>query len=151
MSKLYHVTVTANNGTHQEDIIAASMDVAVKRALAKSYRTSKSLSIEANLSNHGEYDRINWSLLDREGKMLYSLKRRDGTYLRPPAHICRATAQSSAASLARQFIDMCDEVGIVVATSRGVILHEVAREGVPVSPEVRAAIDKRLRYLLMLV
>lgn len=115
MSKLYHVTVRANNGTHQEDIIAASMDVAVKRALAKSYRTSKSLHIEANLSNHGEYDKATWTCFKADGGRAYVYKA--GLM---PRYIRRATAQASLDIEALRVLKHCPDVHRVTGKSKNV-------------------------------
>lgn len=154
MSKLYHVTLSHPDGTGriQKDIIASRIDVAVKRAIDSAFITAKSIRIEANLSNHGEYDKLRWEAFKATGETVYSyhLKRRDGTYVRLPAVVQRSEAAERAGIMAEQVLGMSDEADILVGVSRGRVLCEVKRAGVEINEDVRDAIAKRLRYAKLL-
>ena len=128
MSKLYHVTVAAHrNGAWSRspvldtDIIASNTAVAVKRALdAKVLRTAKSVRIECNVSNHGEYDKAQFTCFNEHNGPVWAPKRADGTYLRPPAHIRRAQVEERLGIEAQRILDTCPGVFVVKARSRSI-------------------------------
>lgn len=137
MAKMYHVTVQARQGAwshsqvEQHDVLAASMDVAVKRALSlKKLRTAKAVRIEAALSNHGEYDKVKWSYYGAEGKTLWSLRNQRGTLYVPPGFMRRSEKTERIGIEAQRALDNCPEAMLVIGQSKGIKVA-VPRVGTP--------------------
>ena len=132
MSKLYHITVAAHrNGAWSRspvldtDIIASNTAVAIRRALdTKALRTAKHVRLECNVSNHGEYDKAQFTCFNHDGKLVYGPRREDGTYYRAPSHIRRAQAEERLGIEAQRIIDTCNTVDnpvcVVKARSRSI-------------------------------
>lgn len=149
MTKLYHIDIiTGSPQAHSVgDEFGSNAAIAVKRALTKHIVASaKHIEITCDLSNHGEYDKVKYVLFDRDGKHLFNIKRRDGTYLRIPAVVCRKTAAGDAQAMARAFIDMTDDIAIVIAYSRGAEIARMLRDDFRPTSDAGEAVQKRLRY-----
>lgn len=152
MSKLYHVSI---NG-QQQDIIASNMAVAVKRALDdKSLRSAKQVRIEANLSNHGEYDKCAYHCFKANGEPVYSYNLIDRArssdiskvYLRmPPPVIRRAEAAERMGIEAQRVLDHTDSCDVVVCVTRGTVVATVMRAGVELNADAQHSIAQRTRF-----
>jgi len=102
MSKLFHV----NADGVQQDIIASNIAVAVRRALdQKVLRTSRHLTIEAHISNHGEYDKVRFSYHNAVGGVIWGPRDKQGTYIRVPSHVRRAEARERLGIECQRIID----------------------------------------------
>ena len=126
MSKLYHITVrtgyTGGYPAPQFDILASNTAVAIKRALdTKRLRSAKSVRVECNLSDHGEYDKARFLMFDAAGSTKAPIDAQ-GTYRNPMTHVRRSEAAERLGIEAQRILDQCPEVAQVKATSRDVVV-----------------------------
>lgn len=123
MSKLYHITVKTPTGYQplQQDIIASNAAVAVRRALDdRALRSARSVHIECNVSNHGEYDKARFICYDLYDGMTYTLLDQfSGKFYRPPSHIRRNAQAERLGIEAQRILDRCPNIKRVHALCRG--------------------------------
>lgn len=120
MSKLYHITVRGNEGLqspHQYDIIASNTAIAIKRALDTArYRTMKSITVQAEMSNHGEYDKASFTCYENGVHRLP--KDRDDRWYAVPSHVRRAEQEERLGVEAQRILDKCPNVTRVIGRCR---------------------------------
>ncbi len=50
----------------------------------------KSITVQANVSNHGEYDKVRFTYHNAAGGVVWAPRDKQGTYIRVPSHVRRA-------------------------------------------------------------